>query len=58
MMDDLVDLLGELAVELGDDGLNRPDRVGVNQAGPGSACWARMLHRTGDGFAGLVRPGL
>ncbi len=47
-MDDLVDLLGELRIDRGDDRLDRLDRIVRNQRGSRQGLFRQGAHRTLD----------
>ena len=58
MVDDLVDLIAELFVELGDDGLDRRYRVRRDDRGRAEGLLRQREHRRLDLFAGSFRLGL
>ncbi len=58
VVEDKIHLLGELAVNFGDNGLDRLDGVVGNQRGGADGLLGQRLHGELDGAFGFVRLGL
>ncbi len=54
VMHDQVDLLGQLAIEFGDDRLDRLDHIAADDFGIDQRLLRKRLHRLLDGALGLV----